>query len=73
MKLYPDRKYVDHSIADDLDTHSIPVPDFVRWVAPEGNTGTLSAPYKPKTSATPADADPEYVQALEQPYPDESE
>jgi hypothetical protein len=67
LKLYPDRKYIDHEIADAIDTRTIAIPDFVRWVAPGGTTHAMSEPYKPKTTGTPADADPLYIQALEQP------
>lgn len=68
IKLHPDRKFVDHSLADSLLLREIPVPDRVRWVAPEGSSAIASDPYKPKTAGTPADADPEYVQAFDQPY-----
>ena len=73
MSLYPDRKYVDHSIADDIDTGAIPIPQCIRWVSPEGDASRISAPYRPKTTGLPDDADPEYVQAMEQPYPDDAD
>jgi len=66
ISLYPDRKYIDHELADGIEQGTY-IPRMLRWVAPEGTTHRASAEYKPKTTGTPRDADRLYVSALEQP------